>query len=509
MTARPPAYLVTFAWLLAVVSSVLAFTQLGTKVYWHDEAYTSLRVFGHTGPEYYHGLFDGEVHTLADLQYYQHEDPALGIDATLKALESRPEHPPLYFLLGRLWSGLFEDPVVALRSLAAVFAVLMLPAVFWFSRELFADPRVAWVALALMASSPLHLVYAQEARQYSLWCLLVLLSGAALLRALRYGERRHFIVYALTVVLGLYTQIMFALTLLAQVVYLVLQRKQYPPAAVRGCAWSLAVGALLFTPWAALFLGAMPDVAVVISWMQRPLATPTLMLSWLTSLNRVFFDFPGSGYLVPVSSGLVLTALFLLVRRTPARVWLLPVLLLATAAVVMVPDLLDGGRRSLETRYLLPALWSLELCVAWLIGRGITLPTLAGRLTAVAALLLVIGGIASQRVILSSGSWWNKSFSGNNAALAAVINQADKPLLISTLGEVNPGELLSLSHLLQDQVQLLLLGDYALPELPAGYDHYIILHPPWDEAQAQQRGYTLQRLTEDYALWEIRRRDAR
>jgi len=504
MKAGPTGVLAITALLLAVVSTGLSFTRLGAKVYWHDEAYTSLRVFGHSGPDYYASLFDGNIHTTAELKYFQHADPALGIDATLKALASRPEHPPLYFLLARVWSGLFADPVVALRSLSAVFGLLLLPAVFWFARESFCDPRVSWTAVALAAVSPLHLLYAQEARQYSLWCMLVMLSGAALLHALRTGRPRDYILYAVTVALGMYAHIMFAIALVAHAIYLALMRKTYPRSTIRGCAVALISGALLFLPWLVLFVGAIQDVSQVTGWMKNPVATDTLMLSWLTSVNRLFFDFPGSGYLIPVSSGLAMSAVFLLLRRTPSRVWLLPVLLVVvTGGAVIGPDLLDGGRRSLETRYLLPLLLSLQLCVAWLIGTGSSMQTRRGRVAGAAGLLVIAGGIASQLMIVSSNTWWNKSFSANNAEVAAVINAADRPLLISTLGAINPGELLSLSYFLRDRVRLLLLHDAVVPELPAGYDRYFVLNPPWGAPQAQERGYTLERVKELNMLWEL------
>ncbi|MEZ5542359.1 MAG: glycosyltransferase family 39 protein [Pseudomonadota bacterium] len=492
------------ALLLAAAGSLLTFTNLGGKVYWHDETYSSLRVFGHTGAEYYDSMFDGAIHTPAELQRLQHIDESLGLEATFRALASRPEHPPLYYLLARLWSVLFTDPVIALRSLAAVFALLMLPAAYAFSRELFVDPRVAWVAVALLAVSPLHLLYAQEARQYSLWCLAILLSGTALLRALRSGRRLDLLLYACAIALGLYAHILFAVAVFAHAAYLALQRRAYARQALQGCALALAGGVLAFLPWALLFLTALPDVARVIGWMERPLAISALMLSWATSINRVFFDFPGSIVLAPVSLGLVTAALVLLVRRTPPQHWLLPALLLAvTAGVVIVPDLLDEGRRSLHTRYLLPALLMLQLGVAWLIGCNLVLRTRRGMLAAAAALLLVGGGLASQLAIVASNQWWNKGFSAGNADIAARINAAERPLLISTMGEVNPGELLSLSYYLKDQARLLLLHDYKLPELPAGFDRYFVLRAIWDTAQAQQRGYRLERLTRDRVLWEL------
>ncbi len=494
--------------LLIMTSAGLRFTNLGDKVYWHDEAYSSLRVFGHTGPEYYAGMFDGNIHSTADLQSLQHANADLGIAATLNALASRPEHPPLYYLLARIWAGHFADPVVALRSLSALFGLLLLPAVYWFAREVFGDPRVSWMSVLLTATSPLFLLYAQEARQYALWSLLTALSGAAMLYALRTGERRAYYFYALTIALGLYAHIMFAFAVLTHALYLLLTRGDYSSVAVRTFSIALACGVLVFTPWMVVLIGAIADVSMVTGWMHNPVTALVRVQSWLTSINRVFFDFPASGYLIPISSALVITALLTLYRRTPAKTWLAPVLLLAiTAGAVIVPDLVDSGRRSLETRYLLPALLALELCVAYLLATGIALQTLTGRLMAAVGLLVIAGGIFSQVVIVSSNTWWNKSFSANNAEVAALINATDRPLLIGALGDVSPGELLSLSYMLADRVQLLLLRDATLPVLPDGYSRYFVLNPPWGASQAEERNYTLHRLEKNYPLWDLRRRD--
>ncbi|MEG3987264.1 hypothetical protein QUA13_08880 [Microcoleus sp. S28C3] len=42
-----------------------------------------------------------------------------------------------------------------------------------------------WIAVGLLAVSPLHVLYAQEARPYCLWPALILISCASLLRAMR------------------------------------------------------------------------------------------------------------------------------------------------------------------------------------------------------------------------------------------------------------------------------------------------------------------------------------
>jgi hypothetical protein len=68
---------------------------------------------------------------------------------------------------------------------------------------------------------------------------------------------------------------------------------------------------------------------------------------------------------------------------------------------------------------------------------------------------------------------------------------------------------LSLGYFLQERVRLLLLGETAFPELPAGYDRYYVLYPPWDTLQAEAHGYTLLQVHGADKLWELRRQGDR
>ena len=71
--------------------------------------------------------------------------------------------------------------MTAIRSLSALISLLVFPSVYWLCRELFNVPLlVPGVAIALMAISPIQLVYAEEAQEYILWLVTILRSSALL-----------------------------------------------------------------------------------------------------------------------------------------------------------------------------------------------------------------------------------------------------------------------------------------------------------------------------------------
>ena len=97
-------------------------------------------------------------------------------------VEENPHHPPLYYVINRIWGKIFGTSILAMRSLPAIISLLAFPCIHWLCLELFEESITGSVAIALIAVSPFHLAYAQEARQYSLWVVITLLSSEALLR---------------------------------------------------------------------------------------------------------------------------------------------------------------------------------------------------------------------------------------------------------------------------------------------------------------------------------------
>ena len=92
------------------------------------------------------------------------------------------QHPPLYYLLLRLWMGLGEAEAIV-RALSALGATLTIPVVYLLGRRLL-DERAGLLAALILAVSPFHVRLAQEARMYALLGLTASIALYALTRLL-------------------------------------------------------------------------------------------------------------------------------------------------------------------------------------------------------------------------------------------------------------------------------------------------------------------------------------
>jgi hypothetical protein len=92
--------------------------------------------------------------------------------------------PPLYYYLLHAWINLLGDGEAAVRSLSALFGALSVGLIYALGRRLLGRGPALLAAL-LLAVSPLHVWYGQEARMYTLLVAETLLSSWCLLEATR------------------------------------------------------------------------------------------------------------------------------------------------------------------------------------------------------------------------------------------------------------------------------------------------------------------------------------
>ncbi len=439
------------------------------KVYWQDETATSLRVAGHTKEEFTQQVFNGQVISVEELrQRYLYLNSETSLVDTVKALAARPEHSPLYYLMARFWAQWFGTSVAAMRSLPALISLLIFPSLYWLCLELFESSFVGWIAVALIAVSPVHVLYAQEAREYSLWMLTIVLSSASLLRATRLKTNLSWAIYAATIALGIYSHLFFALIVLGHGIYIVvIERFRLSKSAIAYLLASLA-GIFTFLPWlwvVITYFVSSRNRDRVMAPVEEKITTKYLVDEWFRNINRIFHDADlGSPNIILVI--LAVFSIYFVCRHTPKRVWLFILTLVGVTALTLgLPDLILGGRRSVRTRYLMPCYLGIQLAVAYLLATQIT-TSLKWRqkFWQIVMLLLISVGIVSGAISSQAQASWNKNMSitKHYPKMAQIINQAEEPLVVS---DGSATSILSLSYLLNPNVKLKLVLQSNIPDI--------------------------------------------
>jgi mannosyltransferase len=209
---------------LVFLAFTLRITRLGHQSFWYDE-----------GQSY----------------YFAHQD---SLGAMLDVI-SDSDHPPLYFILFHLWMSVAGRSEFALRFTALFWSVLLVPLVYLLGRRAFGTGTGTAAAL-LMAVSPFHIWYAQEARMYTLATFLGLLSSYLLLLALQKGRRSLWLAYTLAALAAPYAHLYACFVLLYQSLFALLWVWRSRPRVPFLRAWLLSqvsIG-LGFLPWVGIVL---------------------------------------------------------------------------------------------------------------------------------------------------------------------------------------------------------------------------------------------------------------
>ncbi|MBA2734863.1 MAG: glycosyltransferase family 39 protein [Acidobacteria bacterium] len=146
---------------------------------------------------------------------FSHEAPAGIIAETAKDV-----HPPLYYFALHYWMLLFGDSESAVRLLSALFGILALPLIYKLATQMF-DRATGLLAAGLLVVTRFHLEFSQEARMYSLLCLLTLLSIYFFLKLLE-DKKSHLALaaYIIASALMIYTHVYSFFIIAAQNLYL-------------------------------------------------------------------------------------------------------------------------------------------------------------------------------------------------------------------------------------------------------------------------------------------------
>lgn len=157
--------------LVTLPAAVLYFSNITRWSIWHDESFTAMII-----------SYDwGEILRRTALDV----------------------HPPLYYLILKLWTGVFGDSLLALRGFSAVAMLGVIIVAYWLAKSLFGK-GTARLATVFLALAPFLLRYAQEARMYAIVALFLLLASYALVTAVKKQSAGLLYLYGFLVALAVY-----------------------------------------------------------------------------------------------------------------------------------------------------------------------------------------------------------------------------------------------------------------------------------------------------------------
>lgn len=227
------------------------------------------------------------------LRFYQLGTESLWLDEAWSVKESamsitrvaaNSNQPPLYFILLNLWINLFGTGEAALRSLSAIFGIISILLIYQVGTVLF-NRRVGLISGFLSAISYYYIYYSQEARDYSLFLLLSLLSYLFFIKILKEDKKWHYPCYLLATILLGYTHFFGLFIIASQVLFFLLFWNKYRRQRVK-FSTTVAVTIIALLPSVSFLVGRGVSLAEHGFWIPEP---------GLKSIGGTFTVFAGTG----------------------------------------------------------------------------------------------------------------------------------------------------------------------------------------------------------------------
>lgn len=177
-------------------------------------------------------------------------------------------HPPLYYLVLRIWSYMFGDTLASLRTLSIILGVMTVWAGYLFVKKAFKSVNLGLIAALFLAINPFQIQYALEARMYTLGTFIVMFSSWLLLRALESRRKKDWVYYGIFAAAAFYTHYYLLFSVAAQALYALFVifkngdwRATFKENQLVNIVLSGIVAIILYLPWVPALLEQVTRVA--------------------------------------------------------------------------------------------------------------------------------------------------------------------------------------------------------------------------------------------------------
>ena len=388
-------------------------------------------------------------------------------------------HPPLFHILMHFWIQLVGTGEVALRSFALLFGMAAIAAAWWAGRVLLSR-RAGLLAAGIIALSPYHIWYSQEARMYTMMLFFALLSLGWLGLAIRHGTPGRWTAYFVVTLLGLYTHYFFAFLVIGEVLHFVVfevfgRLGRLKREGRRRTTWSRPWRVFSDVPLLAPWLVAMAALAVTLgAWVTYAVVLPQFvgdspLIGSITSSGLGYGQLPPSFAVRFNDVVLMLVELTLGFHPSPVMFGLV-----ATWPLIIYLMLLLLGRISPLRRETVMLVWcSSGMVLVWAIGQwqgqvlasrylmALSAPVvllaarLLDRIPARARMAIAVAGVA-----LALVGWADQSFDQAN-----MMRYADREAIAYVASNQRPGDVIVYEPFYTD-----VLFAYYLPKNLVAYE---------------------------------------
>lgn len=207
-----------------------------------------------------------------------------GSPLTIIKLVAGDVHVPLYHLMLHYWRLIVGDTVARARVMSLVFLLGTIPAIYVLGKETYGRGAGLFAAL-LLSISPFMNWYGNEIRMYTLFSFIVVLNQYFFIRIFTRPGRGAWVGYTVTTLFGIFSHYFFFLNLFAQAVFFFLNRKLFPPGALKRFLLIAAAIVILFIPWIVEVL----SVGTFSS--EKPLLAEPTTVNLFSTLSQFLFGF--------------------------------------------------------------------------------------------------------------------------------------------------------------------------------------------------------------------------
>jgi len=210
-------------------------------------------------------------------------------------------HPPLYYLILKLWTSVFGYSEISLRFPSVIFGICTIALTYLIAERISKSKKWASLSALLLATSQFHIYFSQEARMYSLAALLATISILSILQIeKKVDSLKYWFIFSISITLMLATDYMPVFLLPALPIYGLIERKKkdwwikltasFLPIFIFGLFWLPVFNKqVMGGRWLIATVPTWPSVAGGLSIKQLLLVWMKFSLGRITFVNKIFY----------------------------------------------------------------------------------------------------------------------------------------------------------------------------------------------------------------------------